>query len=141
MPSGIKSLFVAILENGTSETGVENIITNDLIYEFTRSRKVVLVSRENADAILSGVVTSIRVEAISHRETHTSLERRVKLQVDLKLTDPEGSVIWSAEGISANESYDVMQDKPATEHNKRNAISELSKRLAESVYNRITDNF
>ena len=45
-PTGIRSIFVAILENRTSETGVENIFTNDLIYEFTSNSKVVLMSRD-----------------------------------------------------------------------------------------------
>jgi hypothetical protein len=59
----------------------------------------------------------------------------------LKLTGPDGRVIWSARGVSANEAYDVMSDKLATEQNRRDAISVLSKRLAEKVYNRITADF
>ena len=70
-----------------------------------------------------------------------SRERRVTVTVDLKLTNPEGRLIWSAIGVSANEAYDVMSDKLATEQNRRNAISVLSKRLAERVYSRLTDDF
>ena len=140
-PAGIKSVRISILENRTSETGMENIITNDLIYEVTRDKKVALTSMDKADALLSGVIKSMSIETISRRGTHSSLERRVTVTVDLKLTGPDGRVIWSARGVSANEAYDVMSDKLATEQNRRDAISVLSKRLAEKVYNRITADF
>ena len=140
-PAGIKSVCIPILENRTSETGMENILTNDLIYELTRDKKVSLTSRDQADALLSGVIKSMSIETISRTGTHSSLERRVKVTVDLKLTSPDGRVIWSARGVSANEAYDVMPDKLATQQNRRNAISVLSKRLAERVYGRITDDF
>lgn len=140
-PAGIKSVCIPILENRTSETGMENILTNDLIYELTRDKKVSLTSRDQADALLSGVIKSMSIGTISRTGTHSSLERRVRVTVDLKLTSPDGRVIWSARGVSANEAYDVMPDKLATEQNRRNAISVLSKRLAERVYGRITDDF
>jgi hypothetical protein len=51
-------------------------------------------------------------------------------------------VIRSAKGVSASEAYDVMPgNKLATEQNRRDAISALSKRLAQRVYNRMTEDF
>lgn len=142
-PAGIRSVCVSTLENRTSETGAENIFTNDLIYEITRDNKAVLTAKDKADALLSGVIKSMSIETISRKSAHSSLslERRVTVTVDLKLTDPDGRVIWSAKGVSAKEAYDVMPDKLATEQNRRNAISALSKRLAERLYARITDDF
>ncbi|MDL1964265.1 MAG: LPS assembly lipoprotein LptE [Deltaproteobacteria bacterium] len=141
LPEGIKSLFIKILKNRTSETGAENIFTNDLIYEVTSHGNVVLTDEGNADAILSGVIKSMRIDAISHRDTYSSLERRVIISIDLKLTDQTGRVIWSAKDISANKDYIVSSDKQTTERYRREAIITLSKRLAEKVYNRLTDNF
>ena len=142
LPSNVKSIFIKILENRTGETGVESVITNDLIYEFTRDRKVVLTSSDKADAILTGV-KNMRTRTISRKGSHTPLERRVQVAVDLKLTDPDGSVIWSAKGVSANEAYNVDQNnnKHVTEQNRRVAISTLSKRLAEKVYYDLTADF
>ncbi len=141
MPEGIKSLFIKILENRTSETGAENIFTNDLIYEVTSHGNVVLAGESSADGILSGIIKSMRIDAISHRDTYSSLERRVIISIDLKLTDRTGRAIWSAKDISENEDYIVSSDKQTTERHRREAIIILSKRLAEKVYNRLTDNF
>ena len=142
-PAGIKSICVVTLENRTSETGAENIFTNDLIYEVTRDNKVVLTSKDKAEALLSGIIQSMSIETISRKGAHSSLslERRVTITVDVKLTDPNGKVIWYASDVSANEAYDVMSDKLATEQKRKGAISALSKRLAEKLYARITDDF
>ena len=139
LPSGIKSVCVTILENRTSEIGVENTFTNDLIYEFTRNGKFAGIDK--ADALLSGVVKSMSIETISHSGAHTSIERRVRFTLDLKLTDNDGRVIWSAKGVSDNEAYDVASDKLTTEQNRSKAISTLSERLAEKVYNSLTEDF
>ncbi|MBA3019202.1 MAG: hypothetical protein KJ550_07575 [Proteobacteria bacterium] len=141
LPKGIKSLSIKMLENRTSETGAENIFTNDLIYEITTQGRVVLTKEDSADGILSGVIQSMRIDAISHRDAYSSLERRAIVTLSLKLTDPTGKVIWSAKDIAESEDYIVASDKQATERNRQQAIITLSKRLAEKVYNRLTDNF
>jgi len=140
-PAGIKSICVVTLENRTSETGAENIFTNALIYEVTRDNKVFLTTKDKADALLSGIIKSMSIQTISHKGTHSSLERRVTITVDVKLTTPDGKVMWYANDVSANEAYDVMSGKLATEQKRRGAISALSKRLAEKLYARITDDF
>ena len=141
LPSGITSISIEMFENRTSETGVENIITNDLIYEFTIHEQVVVTGSDKADAILTGVVKSISERTISHKGEYTSDERRVKLKLDLQLTDKSGGVIWSAKDISDNEAYKVSSTKQVTERNKKVAIKRLSKRLAESIYNSLTADF
>jgi outer membrane lipopolysaccharide assembly protein LptE/RlpB len=140
-PAGIKSICVVTFENRTSETGAENIFTNDLIYEITRDNKVILTRKDKADALLSGIIKSMSIQTISRAGTHSSLERRVTVTVDIKLTTLDGKVLWSANDVKANEAYDVRSDKLATEQQRRGAISALSKRLAQSLYARITDDF
>ena len=140
-PFGVTSVSIEMFENRTSETGVETIITNDLIYEFTLHEQVVVTGSDKADAILTGVVKSISERTISHKGEYTSDERRVKLNLDLQLKDKSGGVIWSAKSVSDNEAYKVMSNKQSTERNKRDAIKVLSKRLAENIFNNLTANF
>jgi len=142
-PEGTQSIFIPILENRTSETGLEKLITDDLIYEFTRNRKDVLAgSIDDTDAVLYGIIHSIGIETISRDDPNTSTERSVRLSVDMKLVVPEGRVIWRVIGITADEAYNVLPgNKYKTIQNKREAISKLSQRLAEKIYTRMTDNF
>lgn len=139
LPGGIRHICVAVLENRSGEIGAESIITNDLIYEL--SRNGILGQSETADAVLSGVIRSVSIDTVSHRGINTSLQRRIRLTIDLSLKDAAGKMLWSKNGIWANEAYDVMSDKLATEWNKRTALSVLSKRLAENAYHQLTDDF
>ena len=142
-PEGTEIIFIPILENRTSESRLENQVTNDLIYEFTKNIKDILAgSVDDADAVLYGIIHSISITTISREDSNTSSERSVKLSVDMKLVVPEGGVIWQAKGVTADEAYDVVPDnKYRTEQNRQEAISKASQRLAEKIYTRMTDNF
>lgn len=140
-PAGVKSVFISVYKNRTSETGIENTFTNDLINEVTRRQKVAISDKGKADSLFFGVIRGMSIETISRKDTSSSIERRVTIAVDCKLTDPKGRVIWSTRGISDNEAYDVASDKQVTEKNRREAIFVLSERLAEKIYNRLTDDF
>jgi outer membrane lipopolysaccharide assembly protein LptE/RlpB len=138
-PFKVKSIFVPIFENRSAETGIETVITNDFVYEFTRSSNVRVVEKEIADAVLWGVLTSLSTQTVSRSGTQTPLERRVRLSLDLKLTDRQGKVLWATRGFSDDESYEVSRDKFSTEQRKRAAIKTLSKRMAEMIYYQLTD--
>jgi len=135
----IKDIFVPVFENKTSETGIENMITNDFIFELTRSSKVDVVEKETADAFLWGVITSVSTQTVSRSGRQTPLERRVKMLLDLRLTNQQGKVLWATRGFSDDETYEVVRDKFTTEKNKANAIKTLSKRMAEMIQYQLTD--
>ncbi len=141
LPAGIKTMSITIFENRTVETGLENVVTNDLIYEVTRSRGVALVRKDKAEANLSGVIVSTQTGSISRSSVETSTERRVTVTLNLKLTNTSGIIIWSANGVAESEAYVVENDKQGTEQNRRDAISKASKKLAENIYNRLTEDF
>jgi outer membrane lipopolysaccharide assembly protein LptE/RlpB len=141
LPGGIQTIAIEIFQNRTTETGLENTITNDLIYEFTRKGRSVQKNSKDADAILTGVIESERVTTISRQAQQSALSRRVEIIVNLKLTGSDGGVKWSRSGVSAFEDYNVATDKQANEISKRRAIENLSKKLAEKVYNRLTEDF
>jgi outer membrane lipopolysaccharide assembly protein LptE/RlpB len=141
LPSGIKRIHVAMLENHSADTGVENVLTNDLIYEFVRSGDAVVSDRESADAVLTGKIVSISSGAIAHTTTDVSSQRRVTVRVDLQLIDSHGEVVWQRDGFSAEEAYEVAVNKLDTEQNRKDAIGILSKRLAEKIYGGLTEDF
>jgi hypothetical protein len=141
LPSGITRIYVSVIENKTSDAGIEKYITNDLIDEFILRRKDVLSRQEEAEGILTGSIEYIRDTPIAHSSQSKSTQRRVVLGIVLKLVDQKGKIVWVVNGINANEAYKVTEDKTQTEQNKKAAIQILSKRLAEKIYNRLTDDF
>ncbi len=101
-----------------------------------------LTGSDDKNALLSGKIVSARIDAVSRREQNSAREERIHILIDLKLTDSDNNIIWSANGISANETYNVVSDnKIATEHNRREAILSISEKIAENVYYRMGDMF
>lgn len=136
---GVQHLFIPVLDNRTTETGLETIFTSNLRSEFIRYNR--FAAQDAADAVLSGTIRSLRVRTVSRKTEHSSLERRVTVSVDFKLADREGKVSWSVTGLQESETYRVESNSQATEANKRAAISLIAKRLAETIYYRLTENF
>jgi len=140
LPKDIKSIHIAIFENRTREIAAEHIFTNDLISEFTKNR-IKITNREKADALLTGVIETMRINTISRKDSITSLERRIIAGVSISLTDPNGNTIWSDSNIFENETYNIMTEKSDTTYGKKSAIHSISKRIAEEIYDRLTQKF
>jgi outer membrane lipopolysaccharide assembly protein LptE/RlpB len=142
-PEGVEYIFIEMFENRTSTTGVERIVTNQLIFEFSRQRESSLVGDlEKADAVLKGTINSIRTQTISRVDTEIANEREVVMSVDLRLIKKGGgTVLWAARGLSDREAFDVDSVKIETDRNEELAIGRLSERIAERIFNRLTDDF
>jgi outer membrane lipopolysaccharide assembly protein LptE/RlpB len=141
-PEGVRTIAITMLENRTSESGIETVFTGDLSYEFTRSKILRVVDKNAADAVLSGKVSSLSVDTISHTASYASDERRAVITLDLSLRRADGNVIWADSALSDNEAFKVdASNKFATERNRRVAIEAISKRVAEKIHNRILLDF
>ena len=141
-PGDVNRIFVPVLNDRTGEIGIEATFTNDLIYEFSRRGDALAPTREQADAVLLGEVTSIGVKSVSRRDILTSEERRVTVSLDLWLRSKAGKLIWAGRNLSDSEAYSIVEDnKLATQANRREAIGIISKRIAERVYSRLTERF
>jgi outer membrane lipopolysaccharide assembly protein LptE/RlpB len=97
---------------------------------------------DDADGILLSEIASISDMTIARRGETMALEKRLIIRMDLKLEQQDGQILWMSKNISANEPYSVINgDDIATDSNRQIAINELSKRLAEEIYNRLTADF
>ncbi len=141
LPGGVSDVTVAVFENHTSETGVETIVTRCFIAEFVRRGVKTGGGSDEGHAVLRGSVTALHIDTISRSGQSTALERRVHLTVNATFSGINGVMLWSAKGLTDSEAYNVVSDKPATEQNRTAAIKKIAERIAEVVYNRITDGF
>jgi len=137
LPGGIQTLSIRILENRTSETGVEIIFSNALINELNRRRRGSVVEDSRADGVLQGAIESVAWDTVARTGINTAAERRVYATISLVLNDMEGNELWKRAGIRAEQAYTVVDgNKSATESNRRRAIVTLSEQVAEEVYRR-----
>lgn len=143
LPAGVSRVFVAVLDNRTTVTGLEGIFTNDLIDEFTRRREESLErDRSRADAVLTGTIVRLAEDSVARTSVSMAAERRVAGTVNLRLESQQGRVLWSSGNMVERQDYAVVEgDDAATDRNRSAAIAALSRRLAETAFNRLTDDF
>jgi hypothetical protein len=134
-------LSISVFQNRSGETGVETLLANDLVNQFTRFDRVRVVEKNQAEAVLAGTIRSSRIRTVSHESPSRPSERRITLELDIALKSTDGDTIWAARGISASDSYEVASGPLRTEQNKKTALASLSKRLAERIYYRLTEAF
>ncbi len=142
LPDNIEKIFIEVFKNSTSKAGIERVVTNQLIFEFTRQREKILANEAiNADATLKGVIKKIRTKTISRRGTELAREREVIMIIDLRLINQNGDVIWTAKALSDRQAYDVSDSKLENDRNESLAIAILSERISERIFSRLTDDF
>lgn len=142
VPGGVKAVSITILENRTAQTGLEMMLTNDIIYEFTRAGAVSVNPTQTADAVVSGIIQSLAIVPIAHTGTTTTTQQRAVVMMDLKMTaTADKTILWQRKGVSEEASFDVGATKSATNANLRTALEVLSRKLAERVYIDMTADF
>ena len=129
------------MENRSNETGAEVVLTNRLVEEFVRRRQVP-VEEAAASAVLSGTLASLSTQTASRQARGGAAQRRLVITLRMLLKNTQGQTLWQDSNISGSETYTVVSGDPsATEQNRRQALDTLAQRLAETVYQRMTEDF
>nr|WP_319394797.1 LPS assembly lipoprotein LptE [uncultured Desulfobacter sp.] len=137
----ITRVSVNIFENNSTESRAGISFTNELTREISAKTDTIVVDAGNAIHNISGTVQSITFSTLSRSSSEDVTERRVNATVDVSLTGAEGKVIWSVKNFSASESYSVSSSTVDDEANKREAITLIAERVAESLVTRMLDDF
>lgn len=142
LPAGIHTVCVAIFENRSTETRLENQLVQELTYELSRNGQKVVSDPEKAQAVLSGVITSVSVETASYGSDRTSLESRIIMVASVALKTRNGDELWSVDRLIERQAFATSRDdSQAGSQNRQEALVLVSRRFAESVYARMTDDF
>lgn len=154
-PMGIKmeSMAIPMIESTSSDLGFEADFTRVIREEFIRNSKVPLVSREEAQTVLSGRIYDIRTEPVSYDLdqqtvngaviTYTETKTRtLRVKVDIRFEDERtGEVIWRNENMEEKTSYVVDKDPLVTRFNKKNALETIAERLAKRIFLQTMERF
>ncbi len=139
---GVKTLFIEPLDNRTAEPFLDSIVTNRLRERFGRDSRLTLVNdRKDAEAILSGSISTYNRKAVSYDRNDDIVEYRSIMKVKASLQRvSDGKILWK-DNISWTEESMNSKDRSIQEDNETVAIQAISDRLAEQLYNRLQDNF
>lgn len=142
MPGNVKTVYVNVFDNLTTEAGLETMIATSIVSEISRFDAGLITARpEQADAVIKGTIRAMASESIARHGVNVAAERLAVLYVDVQLVDKDGMVLWQVRNLSDSEPYLVFDDKINSESSKFNAYGIIAARLAEKIYNQMTDKF
>jgi outer membrane lipopolysaccharide assembly protein LptE/RlpB len=141
LPSGTGVVCITIFNNRSSEAMFENTIANDLIYEFTRNGQKISKNEGDADSVMTGEVKSVSSETITRTGSLTSLESRVTISLLVQLKNRKGNILWENKNITDSEAYTVYSNNVVGNAAKKEALQEISERVASKIYAAMTEDF
>ena len=142
LPGGVEKLYIPLFVNRTSEPQLENMMTSRVSEIFLRNSKISQVENlQHAEAILLGTISNYQTRALSYDRNDdiggyrsTMVVAAVLRQIEIEQLLWEGTVSWSAE-------YRADKDKSVQEDLERQAIDEITLRLAEELLYQLLDDF
>jgi outer membrane lipopolysaccharide assembly protein LptE/RlpB len=140
----IQTVFVDNIGNRTSQANLENTFRNAFIDQFRKSSRFKLAeSRDSADAILKGTITSLSSSHLSYSRADVAREDRATVTMELTFEERSSrKVIWSNTAFSWYADYLINQaDTLATEINRKNALDKLASDTADRAYRLIMSGF
>jgi outer membrane lipopolysaccharide assembly protein LptE/RlpB len=142
LPDNAQHIHIETFQNRTNQELLEALITNAIVFEFTkRSENLIVDERSQADLVMQGVIQSLETQTVSSRRKDAAGERRVTLRLDVRLVRADGRVVWEANGLNDNEAYPVTDDKFQNDFRERRTAAAVATRIAERIFNRFTDDF
>lgn len=142
LPPDVRTVSIPVFANHSGEVRIEQIFTDAVISQFTRSQMLRVVNQGQADAVLSGAIERVDVEDVAYTTAETSRQRRVKITVSAKLVRRrDGKVLWQDRNLVQRRTYTVGATPQATDAAKQQAITELASTLAQTLHDRVFENF
>ncbi len=130
--SGLKSVAIPIFQDQTSEFGIKERLTNQVIEEFTRDNTLRITDRRNADSLVEGRVTRVDDQAGAFSADETVQDIKVFITVSIRFLDlKKRKTIWEDQ-ISQWGTFN-----PAEGTQSRDAgIDEAVAKIANEILNR-----
>lgn len=107
LPADVKSIYIPNVENGSTELGLGDVVTEALREEFDSYGTVSVVERQSeADAILKVRITDVkRTTSTVRANSNTALQMDTTMNLAGELRRSTGQVLWRDNQIRVTKGY------------------------------------
>jgi outer membrane lipopolysaccharide assembly protein LptE/RlpB len=143
LPAGIQTIAIPAFANTTPQPRVADHITKEVTREMIqRTRYRVVADPGEADAVLTGAVTNVN----SYPTTYDPTTGRasgvyVIVNMQIKLTDRNGKVLFNRPNFEVHERYEISVDPKTYFDESTGAVDRLSREAARSIVSGILEQF
>ena len=134
LPSHIKTVAVPLFGNQTTEYGIREDLTDQIIERLVADGRLKVVGMEASDSVIRGVVVDYKNQAYTFDKAENVQEYIVRIYIDVSYEDvKKRKVIWEEERMEGWGTYDVQGDTVEVEEQGRErAIA----KLAQDIFNK-----
>ncbi len=132
LPPNLKTLYIPQVVNRTSQFGLNEQLTNDLVKAFVDNGRLKVVNEaDQADLILETILSGYDNKPYSFdpQQSVQQYQVMITLQVNCKNVK-ENNLLWNSGNLAQNSNYDH------TSESEESAQQECLKKLAEDVVTR-----
>lgn len=143
LPGDITAIAILPFTNNSIEADMETLVSSALFEEFSKTRRLKIVSEGEAHAVLSGVITSMTNRPVSFSSSDVVTQYRLSITLDVSFVRKgEEKAVWKGKGLSEIMDYSaVAGDVDSTENNRTEAKRALAREVASLIYDRIFEGF
>ncbi len=108
LPDNLQSLAIIPFKNNTVYYGLEDLLVRELTDEFTRTGRLLVKDKKEADALLTGEIVRYILEPLSY-DAHDKVEEyKLWIVVNIKLVEKAtGEILYYEENIKTYVRYFV----------------------------------
>ena len=138
----IKNLAIPIFKNKTDVAGIEMIVTDAVIKEFTSFSPGKITDIEHAKAVIEGKITSYSLETIAADKRDKVLEYRLRVRLEIALKDiEENNILYENKNFEGHIDFKVPKDSISRKRGEENACQRLAEELSKRLVGEIFEGF
>lgn len=127
--SHLKTVAIPIFQDRTSEFGIKEELTDEVISQFTRDNTLRVTDRRNADSLIEGTVLSVEDRAGAFSSDERVSDIRIFLTVQVKYEDlKKRKTVWE-ENITQWGSFNPDNSGEGRETGIRQAIEKIAQEI------------
>lgn len=138
---GLDRIQIQPFENRSREPGIERVLAEALVEEFTRRGQLVPVYTDGG-LRLGGVIQEAEVQPTAFSSVSLALEYEFRIEVDLDLTrGDEETPLWEAYRVALRERFLESPEPGVHFSNKEEALQRMAAELAGRVHDALFQTF
>ena len=116
LPADVKNIYIPRVENGSTELGLADVVTEALREEFDSYGTVSVVEKQGtADAILKVVINDVKnTTSTVDPTTNTALQMDTTMFIGGELRRTTGQVLWRENNMKVSKGYAANQNVVVT---------------------------
>ncbi len=142
-----KTIAIPMWRNKSFRMNLETVMTGSLVDEFAMRSGGMVVAEEAADLLLTGTIVNYSEAALSYFASDLVSEYRMTMTVEAVLSDKRSQkVLWKGK-LEASQDFPALSNPNVPnrmalqQNNEDAALLEISRKIAQKLYQKMSENF